>query len=344
LLKKRPVFDKKLWIGLGISAFFLYVLFREVRLKLLLAAFSGIDYRYLLWAVACTLLGYYLRAIRWKYLLAPLKKTSMNNLFPSTIIGYMANNLLPARLGELVRAYVLGEKEKMDKSSVFATLVLDRLMDGFTVLILLVATLLTLRLPEGMTEAQKGLEYGGYLTVGFYFLILLALVILKIWSTKAISFLERVLKPLPERFRIKAVGLAGSFVRGIRFSSQPGEIMGLFASSLLMWALAVWTVDLVLLAFHIDLPLTAAMFILVLIVFAIMVPSSPGFVGTYHAACMIGLMAFNFPKEKALSVALVMHAINFLPVTLLGLWYLIRDKISLRDFETQALNRGDIVE
>jgi uncharacterized protein (TIRG00374 family) len=344
LLKKWTVYDKKLWVGIAISVFFLYVLFREVRLNLLLAAFSGIDYRYIASAVACTMMGYYLRAIRWKYLLAPIRSTTMKNLFQSTIIGYMANNLLPARLGELVRACVLGEKERLDKSSVFATLVLDRLLDGFTVLVLLVVTLMTLRLPDGMSGAQKGLEYGGYATVGFYLLVILALAILKVWSAKAISFLERVMKPFPERFGNKAVGIAESFVRGIRFSSRPTDIMALFVSSLLIWTLAVWTVDLVLQAFHIDLPLTAAMFILVLIVFAVMVPSSPGFVGTYHAACMVGLMAFSLPKEKALSVALVVHAINFFPVTLLGLWYVIRDKISLRDFETQALNRGDIVE
>jgi len=343
-LKKRSVFDKKLWIGIGISLFFLYILFREVRPDQLLAAISNIDYRYLLPALAFTMIGYYLRAVRWKYLLAPIKSTSMKNLFPSTIIGYMANNLLPARLGELVRAYVLGEKEGMDKSSVFATLVLDRLLDGFTVLILLVLTLLMLRLPEGMTGAQKGLEYGGYAAVGFYLLVILVLAVLKVWSTKAILFLEWALKPFPERFRNKAVVLAGSFVQGIRFSARPGEIMGLFVSSLLIWALAVWTVNLILLAFNIVLPVTAAMFILILIVFAVMVPASPGYVGTYHAACMYGLMAFNLPKEKALSVALIVHAMNFFPVTLLGLWYVIRDKISLRDVETQSLERGDFVE
>ncbi|MBP1753493.1 MAG: hypothetical protein H6Q57_2329 [Geobacteraceae bacterium] len=334
---KKRGFDKKLWAGIAISAFFLYILFRKIDTGLLWAAFAEMDYRYILPAVATTAAGYYVRAIRWKYLLKPLKNTSMRNLFHSTIIGYMANNLLPARLGELVRAYTLGEKEQMDKSAVFATLVLDRLLDGFTVLIMLVITLMTLRLPEGMEGAQKSLEYGGYITLGFYLLVIICLVVLRKYSSWSLSFLGWLLKPFPDKFRNRILPIAGSFLDGVRFSSRPGEVMALLISSVVIWALAVWSVDLVLRAFGIDLPVTAAMFILILLVFAVMVPASPGFVGTYHAACVYGLMAFSFPREKALSVALTAHAINFFPVTFLGLYYVVKDRISLRDVESQSL-------
>ncbi len=341
---KKTGFNWKLWTGIGISAFFLYILFRKINFSQLLDAFAEMDYRFLFPAVVSTLAGYYVRAVRWKYLLKPLKNTDMKNLFPATVIGYMANNLLPARLGELVRAYVLGEKEQMEKSAVFATLVLDRLFDGFTVLILLALTLLWLRLPEGMAGAQKSLEYGGAATLGFYLLVIIFLVVLKLYSAWANLFLERLLKPFPDRFGKKILSLAGSFVEGIRFSSKPLDVVAVFATSLLMWALSVWTVDLALRAFGIVLPITAAMFILILLVFAVMVPASPGFVGTYHAACVYGLMAFNLPREKALSVALTAHAINFFPVTILGLYYVMRDKISLRDVEEKSLKRGDVVE
>ncbi|HET6421804.1 MAG TPA: lysylphosphatidylglycerol synthase transmembrane domain-containing protein [Geobacteraceae bacterium] len=341
---KKHKFNWQLWIGIGVSLFFLYVLFRKIDLHRLFAAFAEMDYRYLLPAVIATLIGYYVRAVRWKYLLMPLKDTGMKNLFTSTVIGYMANNLFPARLGELIRAYVLGEKERMEKSSVFATLVLDRLFDGFTVLILLIFTLLRLRFPENMSWAQKSLQYGGSATLAFYILVIFFLFILKIFSSWAISFLGRILNPFPDRIRNKVLDIAGSFVEGIRVSSRPADIFALFLTSVIMWALSVWTVDLTLRAFGIELPITAAMFILILLVFAVMVPASPGFVGTYHAACVYGLMAFNLPKEKALSVALTAHAINFFPVTILGLFYVMRDRISLRDAEEKSLKRGDVVE
>ncbi len=333
-----------MWIGIGISLFFICILFRKIDLHRLFAAFAEMDCRFLPPAVIATLLGYYVRAVRWKYLLMPLKDTDMKNLFPSTVIGYMANNLLPARLGELIRAYVLGEKEQMEKSSVFATLVLDRLFDGFTVLILLAVTLLWLRLPEGMSGAQKSLQYGGGVTLAFYMLVVAFLFMLKLYSDKAVIFLRRILNPFPEGLKKKLFSLAESFVEGIRLSSRPIDIMALILTSLVMWSLSVWTVDLALRAFGIVLPITAAMFILILLVFAVMVPASPGFVGTYHAACVYGLMAFNLPKEKALSIALTAHAINFFPVTILGLYYVMRDKISLRDVEEKSLKQGEVVE
>jgi hypothetical protein len=108
--------------------------------------------------------------------------------------------------------------------------------------------------------------------------------------------------------------------------------------------MAVWTVNLTLHAFSIALPITAAMFVLIFLVIAVMVPASPGAVGTYHFACVYALMAFNLPKEKALSVALVVHAINFFPVILLGLFYLVRDRISLLDVKAESIPQGPHID
>jgi uncharacterized protein (TIRG00374 family) len=343
-LKNKSDVNWLLWIGIAISLFFLYLVFSNISFSGLLHSFSTMDYRYLAPAVAATFFGYYMRAVRWKYLLKPLKNTGMRNLFPSTIVGYMANNLLPARLGEFVRAYVLGEKEKIKTSSVFATLVLDRVFDGFTVLILLVLTLLTLRLPPGMSEVQKKVHLGGYFMLAFYLLVIMFLVFMKVRTKRAISTLRWLLQPLPEKAVAKILSAAGSFVDGIRLSVSFEDIFSLIYTSLVMWALSVWTVDLTLRAFDITLPITAAMFILILLVGAVMVPASPGYVGTYHAACMYGLLAFNLPKEEALSVALTVHAINFFPVTILGLYYLMRDRISLRDVKSRTLRKDEIVE
>ena len=103
--------NKKLWIGLGISLFFLFLLFRKIDFHKLLAAFREMDYRYLWPALLFTFVSYFFRAVRWYFLLLPIKKTRLKNLFPATMIGYMANNVLPARLGEFVRAYVLGKRK-----------------------------------------------------------------------------------------------------------------------------------------------------------------------------------------------------------------------------------------
>ena len=296
--------DKKLWIGIGISIFFLYLLFRKIDFDKLLTALRDMDYRYLLLSILFTFVSYFFRAVRWRYLLLPMKKIGMYSLFSATIIGYMANNILPARLGEFVRAYALGEKEKLDKSSVFATLVLDRLFDGFTVILILLITFFTVKLPAGMENVQQELVLGGYVTLAFYITVIVFLVLLKKQTMRTLRFTAMVLKPFPARVGEKLIPVLGSFIEGLRFSSRSSDIVILFASSAVIWAFAVLALDMVLISFGIILPVTASMFIMVFLVFAVMVPASPGYVGTYHAACVYGLMAFNVQMEKALSIAL----------------------------------------
>ena len=112
-------------------------------------------------------------------------------------------------------------------------------------------------------------------------------------------------------------------------SSNGGHIAAVLLSSMTVWTLCVMPVDLVLIGFGIHLPVTASMFILVLLVFAVMVPASPGYIGTYHSACFMGLSAFGIEKSIALSVALVLHGIGFFPVIVAGFYHLWRGKISL---------------
>ena len=332
--------DKKLWIGMGISLFFLILLFRKIDFAKLVAAFREMDYRFLWGAIALTFVSYFLRAVRWRILLAPLKQTRLANLFPATIIGYMANNILPARLGEFVRAYVLAGKEGLDTSATFATLVLDRLCDGFTVLVILLVTFFTVRLPAGMESVQHGLVVGGYVTLAFYLGVVAFVVVLKRATMRTLEFLRRLLSPFPPRVAEKVIPVLGSFIEGLRLSSRPAELAGLFVVSLAIWTTAIIPVDLILQSFGIHLPITASMFIMVFLVFAVMVPASPGFVGTYHAACVYGLMAFNIQMERAMSVAIIMHGVNFFPVIIAGGFYLWRDKISLKGVQQTSAPGG----
>jgi uncharacterized protein (TIRG00374 family) len=331
----RSFQDKKLWLGIGISIFFLFLLFRKIDLHKMLNALKEMNYFYLIPAVFSTFTSYFFRAIRWKYLLLPHKNTSMGNLFPATIIGYMANNLLPARLGEFVRAYVLGVKENLAVGSVFASLVVDRLFDGFSILIILLFTFFTVVLPPGMEKVQHGLVLGGYVTLSIYASVVLFLIVLKKRTMKTISAVAMLLKPFPAKVSEKIIPFLGSFIEGVRLSSRPMELFALILTSFLIWLFAIWPIDLVLRSFGICLPFTTSMFIIVFIVFAVMVPASPGYVGTYHAACVYGLMAFNVQKEKALSIALIIHGVSFFPVIIAGLYYLWRDKFSLQEISSR---------
>ena len=333
--------DKKFWIGIGISLFFLVLLFGKIDFKQLAAAFREMHYAWLAPAVLMTFVSYFLRAVRWRYLLLPLKQTSMGNLVTSTFIGYMANNILPARLGEFVRAYALGQKERLETSAVFATLVLDRLFDGFTVLVILLFTFFTVKLPPGMTSVQQGLLAGGYVTLAVYVVAIVFIVLLKRSTARTLKVVGLMLKPFPSSVAERLIPLLGSFIAGLRLSTRPKDLAALLISSMAIWTFAVWSIDMVLRAFGIGLPITASMFIMVFLVFAVMVPAAPGFIGTYHTACVYGLLAFSIPKEKALSIALVMHGINFFPIILVGFLCLWHGKLSLRQISSSQLPGAD---
>lgn len=327
-MKSTGRVDLKFVAGIGISFFFLFFLFRKIDFNQLLATLKTLDYRYLAVAVIVTIISYSSRAVRWHYLILPQKKARPRNLLSATIICYMANNLLPARLGEFARAVVLARKEGLEVSSVFASLVIDRLFDGFSVLVILVFTFFTVKLPPGMENLQQGLITGGYVTLAIYVAVIVFLVFLKRATARTIHLVGILLKPFPKIVADKAIPLLASFISGIQLPSKAVDLLAIILSSAFIWATAAWPIDLVLQAFSIHLPFTASLFILVFLVFAVMVPASPGYVGTYHAACMYGLMAFALPKELALSVALVVHAISFFPVILLGFFFLWSEKIS----------------
>jgi uncharacterized protein (TIRG00374 family) len=323
----------KFWLGIAVSAFFMALLFRKIDFKLLGNALYTADYRYIGLAIIFTFVNYYLRAVRWRYLLIFEKSIPLSSLYPATIIGYMANNLLPARLGEFIRAYTLARRENLEVPSVFASLVIDRLFDGFTVLSLLLFTLFTLQLPVGMEDAALALRAGGAVMFLVYCAVVLFLYLLKRQTMRTLSAVAYILKPFPKRISDRIIPLLGSFIGGIRLSPRGWHFFALVASSAGIWLFCILPVDMTLRSFNIHLPVTASIFILVLLVFAVMVPASPGFIGTYHYACYKALSAFDIPEATSVSIALIMHGTGFFPVILAGVYYLWKNKVSLNELQ-----------
>lgn len=325
----RTKIDLKFWLGIIVSLFFMALLFRKIDFNQLWSALVRVDYRYILVAVICNFISYFFRSVRWHYLLIPEKCIPLSSLYPATIIGYMANNLLPARLGEFVRAYVLAQREGLQTPAVFASLVIDRLCDGFTVILILLFTIFTLRLPQGMAEAEATLRTGGVVTFVLYLGVVVFLFLLKSQTIRTLAWTGVLLKPFPRELSERIIPFLGSFIGGIRMSSKGGHIAAVFVSSLAVWAFCLIPVDMVLQAFDIHLPITASMFILVLLVFAVMVPASPGYIGTYHYACFKGLSAFGIAESTSVSIALIIHGVGFFPVIIAGFYHLWRNNISL---------------
>lgn len=327
----RGRFDIKVWAGGGISLFFLVLLFRKIDFRQLWTALLAVDGRYLAGAVALTFVSYFMRAVRWRFLLIQEKEIPLASLYPATVIGYMANNLLPARIGEVIRACTLASREQLPVPTVFASLVIDRLCDGFTVMLMLSATLVTLEFPPAMRDAETAVRTGGVVMFAAYAGIVLFLILLKRMTSRMLKLIAALLRPFPASWAERVIPALGSFIGGIRMSSRPSHVGGVIWSSLLIWMSATIPIDLVLRAFGIHLPISASMFIMVLLVFAVMIPASPGYIGTYHYACFKGLSVFGVSGEQAMGIALIIHGIGFFPVIVAGLYHLWRGRISLSD-------------
>ena len=306
----------RLIIGCLIGLAFLYLAGRKVDFSLMWEALTTVNYWLVLLAVPVIFLSHFLRALRWRYLMDPIKRVDVPSLFSALLIGYMANILMPAHLGELLRAYVLGKKREVSASSTFATIVVERIIDVFALLLLMVFAIFLYPFPDWINKAGYAMLTG---TVGlFVFLILLK---------KHFAFFERFLtflfRPLPKGLQERLGRGIGRFVLGIVPLRRGGDYLVVAVLSVVIWACYGFIIHLVLFAFDFvsvyHLPWSTSLIVLVVTTIGIVVPSSPGYVGTYHWLCQISLAMFGVPAGPALSFALLTHGVNFSPVLIVGL-------------------------
>lgn len=303
----------KLWLGVGGSLVFLWLAVRGVRLEELGETLGHVRGAWLLPVVASVFVRFWLTAIRWQLLLRPVRRIGVHRLFGVTMIGFMANNVLPARMGEFVRAYALGKSESLAAPLAFATIVLERVFDGFTLLLFLVGGLLFLR-PE------PWLVFSAAATFCLYLGVLAALVSLR--GPRGLGLARRLLGWLPQAPRTRALGLLDAFASGLGVLAHGRALVGAGLLSLLIWGVNAAGVHAMFLALTLDLPAHASFLLLAVIAVAVVVPSTPGYVGPFQAGTVFALALFAVPKASALSLSILYHAANYIPITAVGLAYL----------------------
>jgi uncharacterized protein (TIRG00374 family) len=320
----------KTWLGFIISVGIIYLAFRGINVRLLIANLQQADYRYLIPIIAIIFITIALRAVRWGYLLRPVKQIGFHSLFEGILISFMANNVLPVRMGEFVRAYIIGRSERISTSASFATVVLERLFDGLTIFALFVAVLTCFQLPVGNIPFKEALLAGGAVTVAICGLTVAILVLIKArteWVLKTTGFLIR---PFSTKLAQSGISTMISFKKGLLAVESATTMVIAFCYSLMIWAIFCVAIYLMGLAFGLTLSLAATCMVLLAICLAVMIPSTPGYIGPYHASVAYALLLFNIPLEQALSFSIVFHAVNYLPVTLAGFLYLGRHHLTLK--------------
>ena len=332
----------KFWIGIIISVLCLYFVFRGIEWRKVLVVLGSVNYVYLAIGALIHLSTIWFRAERWKYLLAPMKEFNFRQLVPATAIGFMANNILPARAGEFIRAYIIGKKARISGTASFATIIVERVCDMTTMLLFFVIVLMLVKFPQAMDASgnisllsSAVLKKVGILSAVFVAGLVVFLVLFKEFPQKTRAVIQKVLTPFPTSLQGKVLDLLDSFRLGLQVLKTGRHIVYLIGWSLVVWgayALGNWFL---LRAFGLKLPLIAAIFIMVLVAFSVALPSSPGYIGPFHAAIVAGVLFFlpTYDRSSAAGIAIVFHLIAIVPVTLMGLFYLWKENLSLSEIQ-----------
>lgn len=314
---------RRLWIGLATSALFLFLALRRVDVRELGTALQTARYWRVIPAVLLTLLAFWIRAVRWRYLLEPVKLIPLRSLFAAVMIGFMANNLLPAKLGEFVRAYTIARREKISKSASLATVVVARVFDGLVVFLLLAVPLFLHPTPGLIRKTM-------YVAFVVYAAALAFLWFLKYRTERTITWTQRALSHMPRRWSHRACGMLRAFVAGLQVMHNAGNLCVAVLLTVAVWLCMAGAVYVVLVSCGLSVPTYAAFLILGAIALGFSLPSSPGAVGSVEFFSVSGLALFGVPTGRAMAFSIIYHATQYVPVTLIGLVYLWSEHLSLK--------------
>jgi glycosyltransferase 2 family protein len=317
----------KVWLGMAVSAVLLWVAVRGVSLDEVLQQLRQVRLAWLVPLLVSILLRFWLTALRWQLLLKPVKRVGLHRLFAITMIGFMANNVLPARLGEFVRAYALGRSESLSPSVPFATIVIERIFDGFTLLLFLVGGLSFLKPSPALLGAAA-------LTGVLYLIVLGFLIALRMGH--GMGVLTWACSHLPSRLAGTAQHFLESFREGLDVLTDVRAILGVAFLSIVIWVVNAAGMEATFRAFSLDLAPYASFVVLGTIAVALVLPSAPGYVGPLQAGAVQGMAMLGVARETALSLSIVYHLANYIPITIAGLAYLSGMNLSLGELRAAS--------
>lgn len=331
----------KTLLVLVVVAALLWWLFRDVDLGEVWTTIRGASPLLLLTTCAVAMGGFAARAVRWRFLLAPAQPRSpYRSRFAAVCVGFMANNLLPSgRVGELGRAYAYSRLEPVSMPAAFATLIVERLIDGVAIFALLVVAVASASfpaetLPEVLVAGIRGVTG------------LLAGVL--VFTVTLVAFPDRAgrlcgamaARLLPQRLATGFNAVFQEILAGLASMRGWRHILPALLLSFVVWMIQSLSFWIGFEAFGIDLPFAAALFVNAAIAVAVAMPAPPGYLGTFQFGASVALVeVYGVAEEAALAFALGWHFVNFFPITLAGLWYARRIGISFRDFRRQGVSR-----
>ncbi len=315
--------DWKAWVGIIVSAFLLWWVFRGEDLGEIALQIRMADPALLILAGSINVTGGLVRALRWGLLLKPLGvPVSFGARWKALNIGLTVTNIAVGRLGEVARPYALSKMAPVSTSAALGTVALERVLDVVALLALLVVTLLAPDFPPGATILGEPVRYavGGAVAMGA---VLMSLTVaLVVWPSQITQLVQRMVRHLPGSAGDKIVGALSSFLTGLRLLRDPASLVQAFLWSLVLWVWMAASFWAAFQAFGVELGFTAAMFTQCVVAVFVAIPAAPGFIGTLQAGVLVAVSGvFGIVEAEALSMSLGYHLAGFIPVTALGLYY-----------------------
>jgi len=332
------------WLGVLISIVFIWLALRGLRLEEFWESVKQANYWWLLPGVTVYFVGVWVRAWRWHYLLGPIKKIPTKTMFPITTIGYMGNNIYPARAGEVLRAVILKRREGVPISASLATIIVERIFDGVVML-----AFVFVNLPElaKLTDAsgfvgniQQVAVIGTGVFLGALAVFLLAAMFPQVTARAGLWGIEHF---TPKRLHTKIIGIMTKFLDGLASLRSPFNVLMVFFTSVIIWLLETGKYWFVMHAFPFEVSFFALMLMNGIVNLATTIPSAPGYIGTFDAPGIAVLTAYGVDQAAAAGYTLVLHVALWLPITLLGAYYLAREGIKWSDALRDEAGQGQAV-
>lgn len=314
--------DWRFWLGVAISVFSLVLVFRGIRLEDLESALRTVEYVWLLPAAGLLIASLAVRAVRWRLLFFPQQGLDLTTLFQVINIGFLINNIIPARAGDIARAGLISLREPVSGSRALATVVVERLLDGVTVVLMLVVVLPMFPVPDQVVQIGQ--------LAGVSFVVLgVGLVVLSTQRARSVRWSQAVLGSIPRIDGAHWAERVGNLVDGLQILRSPMVMAQAGVWSVVVWLLSGVAYYCVLRAFDLSLSITAGIFVLAVTTLVLIVPSTPGYIGVFDAAAVLTLSVFGIERSLALSCALVLHAVTYVTFSGMGLLSLLRQSVSL---------------
>jgi uncharacterized protein (TIRG00374 family) len=321
LVSRRSRFDYwQIILGLVLSLGSLYLAFQGVQFSQIVGAVPSVNPALLMLALLASIATLLAKGSRW-ILLFNQRPPSFRRSFTIQTIGIFLNSIAPARLGDLLRSYLMGEEEKHSKVFVLGTIVVEKVFDMFFLVVSMVILLPKVVFPNWVSEPS---ELTAILLAG---LILVCGLIL--WKRdRFLGLLEQVSIVFPGRIRGWMLRQLKNLVDSLECVRNPRQLAGILAWSFLIWLLGFGTNLLVFWAMGLTVTSLAAIFLLVVLQVGVAVPSSPGRIGVFHYLTVLALSLFSVPKEAALGIGIILHLVVYVPLFLLGAYFIWSEKLT----------------